>query len=217
MTPFIMTINFATPVSAGMLPTLDAILAAEIAQEHGDDAISDLPLAVTDGVWQASSLFAEVGGAAQAETRYRMIDKHYYNPPNDLKANRNWGNTEFTITTVPIRLGLYIGVGDVDAIDAIMSDVPAIGAFRAKGFGRIESYDIERLYDAPEYWGLADGIGQPARPVPTRVWAKLGLPELGLMSFTRARPFYWSEDTPRELCAVPVGRALEDLDLGDAA
>ena len=31
MTPFILTLNFKTPLSTGNLPTLDAILAAEIA------------------------------------------------------------------------------------------------------------------------------------------------------------------------------------------
>ncbi len=42
MTPFILTINFRTPISAGRLPSLDALLAAEIAKEKGDDAIDNL-------------------------------------------------------------------------------------------------------------------------------------------------------------------------------
>ena len=92
-----------------------------------------------------------------------------------------------------VSVGVYLGVGDIDAVEAIVRDVPALGTRRGDGFGLIESYAFDEVSAGPT-WGLADANGIPARPVPMEVWEELGdqvqRPEA--ITVCRWRPFYWS-------------------------
>ena len=219
MTPFILTINFRTPISAGRLPSLDALLAAEIAKEKGDDAIENLPLVQTESVWHGSDLFIDAPGIVGQVTKYSHAMRERDDVPDFVsepkRGFRRWKNLEGSYAVQAVSVGVYFGIGDIDAVEAIVRDVPAIGAHRNDGFGLIDSYAFDPGPDACPLWGLADVSGNPARPVPLEVWEELpGVQPPEATEFCRWRPFYWSARSPRAACAVPVSSDLSMLDLG---
>ena len=177
MTPFILTINFRTPISAGRLPSLDALLAAEIAKEKGDDAIENLPLAQTESVWHGSDLFIDAPGIVGQVTKYSHAMRERDGVPGFVsepkRGFRRWKNLEGAYAHQAVSVGVYFGIGDIDAVEAIVRDVPAIGAHRNDGFGLIDSYAFDLGPNACPRWGLSDVSGNPARPVPLEVWEEL--------------------------------------------
>lgn len=214
MNQFILTLNFRTPISAGRLPTLDAILAAEIAKERGDDAIGDLPLEQTEGVWHGSALFFDAPGIVRQTTKVALTRKERLDVPDHVAPSRGgvfrkWPNLMNSYDMQAVSVGVYLGDGDIDAVESIIRDVPAIGARRADGFGLIDSYAFDEVRIGP-LWGLADAAGRPARPVPNEVWSRLG-PEAQVpqaIEVCKYRPFYWSSRTPTAVCAVPASQEL---------
>src|SRR6516165_4314603 len=59
-TPFVVTLTFVTPIALTIPPTLDALLAGELALHVGDErALVELPLLQTDRVWHASQLYLD--------------------------------------------------------------------------------------------------------------------------------------------------------------
>jgi hypothetical protein len=105
-----------------------------------------------------------------------------------------------------VRAACFIGVGDIDAIrEIIRNDVVSIGKRRADGYGMVDKQAlvVEEIDTDAATWGLMDGRGEPARPVPVATWADVGGVEC-MIQAVKARPFYWSTRVPVEPCAVPA-------------
>ena len=215
MTPFMLTLNFTTPVSAGALPTLDAVLAAEIARERGDDAIDDLPLRETEKVWHASSLFTDRLGFAISHTKVAMRGKDRLEVPERVQRvkgkYRKWPNLLNRYDLQAASVGVYLGVGDLNSVEAIFRDIPAIGVRRADGMGLIDSFIVEPVEVDAKTWGLKDGAGRPVRPVPVDIWREFGAEEPEIIEVCRWRPFYWQASNPTAICAVPPSTSIAEL------
>ncbi len=220
MQPFVVHITFSTPICLTIPPTLDAILAAELALHVGDArALAELPLQTTDGVYHASQLYLDAINLEHAFTKIAMRQTEPASMPiTSVRGNargdmisiayNKYKNTLNRHRARSVMTGVFAGVGDIDEIESILTDVLAIGARRADGYGLIADRSIEPVDADPRIWGIMDSQGEPMRPVPLRTWATLGGAPDALVQMVRARPWYWDARNPAEICAVPASDTM---------
>jgi hypothetical protein len=226
MQPFLVSLAFETPIILTSSPTLDAVLAGELAANHpGVDVRGMIPLKTTSGIFHGSQLYLDGVDVRRAVVRttnrvleYRRMPIHQLVP--------NPGARGFTVSesrhrnilnryeAMPVRMGYFAGFGDVDAIGRALADLFAVGKRRADGYGAVKNVAVEPYPDADERWGLMTAGGVPMRPVPLTLWRTLGGGD-ALIQSVRCRPYYWDQANPAEVCAVPDGNRVGDLFNGD--
>jgi len=218
---FVISINFKTPIYLGQDPVyLDAIIAGLLMDEGQIDDPADIPFQDLDGIPLASQLFADtiaLEGEAQKARAYRdneiplgRIDMPENQKLQDSTVDR-YDNILNRYSFTAAGSGVFIGTGDIEEIESLLQDVSAIGKRRSDGWGMIEEFAIEAAEAAPEYWGLTDRDGNPARCVPGTLWEKISNITPELIDVVRPRPFYWDEKIPREACVMPADGNLERL------
>ena len=221
MEPFRVTFELVEPVLVNRSVSFDGLLAHQVYRRTGDaeTAHLTLPLAETDGIYQASELLF-LGPVARRNVQYVMNprwDRFDYGilagrrgkPHGKVTARDHLKPTLDRYEAVSARKAFVVGVGDIGGIEALIGDLDAIGKkSRSGGFGRLKGAPrIERLDGAPDEVGYTDFQRRPARVVPRDVWSAEGLP-VDDVSFGMARPRLPRWATADELCALPASHEI---------
>ncbi len=218
---FRVTFELAEPVLVNRSVAFDGLLAHQVYRRTGDAGAAhrSLPLAESDGVYQASELLF-LGPVARGEAHYVMnprwdrfdrgvlADKRG-KPHRKVAARDHLKPTLDRYETVAARRAFVVGKGDPGRIETLIADLDAIGKkSRSAGFGRLKGAPrIERLDGAPDEIGYADFTGRPVRVVPKAVWTAKGLSDEDV-SFGPARPRLPRWATADELCALPASHVI---------
>ena len=221
MEPFRVTFELAEPVLLNRSVAFDGLLAHQEYGRTGDAGTAHLalPLAETDGIYQASEVLF-LGPVARRDVRYVMnprwdrfdhgvLADRRGRPHRKVTARDDLKPTLDRYEAVTARRAFVVGVGDADGIEALIGGLDAIGKkSRSAGFGRLSGAPrIEPLDGAPEALGYADFAGRPVRVVPKAVWTAKGLPDEDV-SFGPARPRLPRWATADELCALPASHVI---------
>lgn len=219
--PFVITINFTTPLIGR--PTLDAVVAGELARWEGDEAaLTSLPIKRMDGVPLASQLFVDPIALNSALTKITGFGQERQSLPLDhvepqAGRYRRWPNLLNRYEAQAVVCGIWLGTGDTGRIQDVLADLRAIGTRRGDGLGLIADWTIEPADANPETWGLMDAARRPVRPVPLDLWRQLDGDPTAPIELVRARPFYWDHSNPAEVCAVPFTDTIVDIALSPNA
>ena len=219
--PFRITFELAEPVLVNRSVSFDGLLAHETCRRTGDveTAHLSLPLAETDGVYQASELLF-LGPVVRRQVWYVMNPRWERFDYGGLAGRR--GKTLEKVVArerrkptrdryeaVSARRVFVVGLGDVKRIEALVDDLDAIGKKSRSGrFGRLKGLPcIDRLAGAPGEIGYTDFEGRPVRVVPRDLWAARNL-AMKDISFGPARPRLPRWATADELCALPASHVV---------
>ena len=221
MKPFILSLTFKTPIHAGQDPILlDAIVAGALIEQGQIDDPSEIPFANTNGVPHASQLFLDHTSLSISSAKTRVFrDKDIPGTAVEIGAQQKlqdntsdiYDNIANTYRYRAANSGAFIGCGDVDEIDTLFADIPAIGKRRRDGWGLIEEYSVSEMPSNHKFWGLCDADKKPVRCVPEALWNSLALGPSRNIEFTRARPFYWDDRIDKEVCVIPEDDSLDKL------
>lgn len=186
--------------------TLDGLLAAIRFEETGDIEVahSDLPLAVTTGIWHASAAIFEPIDKGRAAFIAGFRPGHSMDP-DLIKKNKhgqlhkkfdtsltNVMNSYPMITAPTIT---WYAEGDPDRVRQMLEPVHFVGKRRASGFGEVRRWDIE----LDELDGIEGPFGEPLRPVPVDLFAG---DRSGPVVDAAWRPAYWNVAN-RTACFAP--------------
>ena len=226
MPPFRVVFDLAEPVLVNRSVAFDGLLAHRTWLRTGDaeTAHLSLPLAESDGIWQASELLF-LGPLARRRVtwvvnpRWERFDSGALADKRGKALRRVVARDERapvlnSYTAISARKAVAVGRGDVDGVRALLDGLDAIGKkARAGGFGRLRKpARVELLDDAPESLGYVDFADRPVRVVPRGVWIAKGLP-VDEVSFGPARPRLPRWATPDELCALPASHEVRPHEL----
>ena len=225
--PFRIVFELAEPVLVNRSVSFDGLLAHLTFRLAGDAATAhvSLPLASTDGIYQASEVLF-LGPVVRRQVRYVMNPRWERFDYGGLVDGRGKKLAKVTARdhrkptldryeTISARRAFVVGLGDVKRIEALIGDLDAIGKkSRSGGFGRLMGAPrIDRLAGAPDEIGYTDFDGRPARVVPRDVWNAKGLP-IEDVSFGPARPRLPRWATADELCALPASHVIRPREQG---
>ena len=226
MPPFRVVFDLAEPVLVNRSVAFDGLLAHRTWLRTGDAATAhlSLPLAESDGIWQASELLF-LGPLARRRVTWVMNSRWERFDSGALADKRGKALRKVvarderapvldSYTAISARKAVAVGRGDVDGVRALLDGLDAIGKkARAGGFGRLRRpARVEPLDDAPESLGYVDFADRPVRVVPRGVWIAKGLP-VDDVSFGPARPRLPRWATPDELCALPASHEVRPHEL----
>lgn len=226
MPPFRVVFDLAEPVLVNRSVAFDGLLAHRTWLRIGDAATAhlSLPLAESDGIWQASELLF-LGPLARRRVTWVMNSRWERFDSGALADKRGKALRKVvarderapvldSYTAISARKAVAVGRGDVDGVRALIDGLDAIGKkARAGGFGRLRRpARVETLDDAPESLGYVDFADRPVRVVPRGVWIAKGLP-VDDVSFGPARPRLPRWATPDELCALPASHEVRPHEL----
>ncbi len=222
MEPFRITFQLAEPVLVNRSIAFDGLLAHLAYRRSGDAGTAhlSLPLAETDGIWQASELLF-LGPVARRQVHYVMNPRWDRFDHGDLADKRGKRQAKIVARderkptldrydAISARRAFVLGFGDAAGVEALIGGLDAIGKkSRSGGFGRLKGAPrIDRLASAPDGVGYTDFTGRrPARVVPLDVWHAMGLPDEDV-SFGPARPRLPRWATEDELCALPASHVI---------
>lgn len=221
MEAFRVTFELAEPVLVNRSASFDGLLAHQAYRRDGDAETAHLalPLAETDGIYQASELLF-LGPVARGEAHYVMSPRwdrfdrgaladNRGEPRRKISARDHYKPTLDRYETIAARRAFVVGRGDLNGIEDLIGGLDAIGKkSRSAGFGRLKGAPrIERLDGAPDEIGYADFMGRPVRVVPKEIWTAKGLPDEDV-SFGPARPRLPRWATADELCALPASYVI---------
>ena len=221
MEPFRVTLALAEPVLVNRSVSFDGLLAHLSYLRTGDAAAAhrSLPLADVEGVHQGSELLF-LGPVLRRTVPYVMhprwerfshgeLADRRGKPRGRMTARNEFKPTRDNYLAVSARRAFFVGVGEMEAVKALMSGLDAVGKkSRSRGFGRLASIRIDRLDDAPDRLGYTDFQGRPIRVVPVEIWKGLGLSTEDV-SVGPARPRLPRWSTEDELCALPASHVIE--------
>ena len=222
MEPFIVTFRFETaPILRGGC-TLDAVLGGEIARRvrRREEAIRRTPLACTDGVHHGSSLIrlGDTGVSRPAPAVQNPHRAFRAAAAATISTARRPGSAKNILNGYEARVcegGAWLGVGRIEDVHALLSQVLGIGKRRHCGWGMIESGSlaIEPVDADPETWGLVTGPGdpdfasariEPRRPLPLELFRRLGGDPLDeVIAVVRVRQPYYDAANPPVPAVVP--------------
>lgn len=211
-----------TPLVFGTLPTLDGIVASQLCALHGEAAVESMVtdlFARTDGISHASrgrlsampftDTFSKVrrsllpaellagGRFSAAATLPKLTTANANKAMLDERMLVTADGVEFDVTLAPGATG--------DDLHAVLATVPAIGAWRGKGFGRVAAWLVQEERGAGPHFGLLLDNGTPARPLPVSLHARLTSSPAPAYAVARAGTSYGYHLAPSELCAMPIG------------
>ena len=168
-------------------PTLDGIVASHLAALRGEGAVPELLhslFAATEGVMHASrglldalpyaDTFSKVRRSlqpSQLRAGDRFSDALVAAIPRGKRSGHSQSNTNKDVpderTLIPVSRIVFEAtlVCEPDVLRRLLDEIDAIGAWRSKGFGRVEHWEIERL-PGRSAAGLCTPDGTAARPVP---------------------------------------------------
>ena len=218
--PFRVVFALAEPVLARYPVAFDGVLAHLAFRRSGDAARAHrgLPLAQTEGVYQASELLflAPVVRSTVHCVRSPRWERFEHGTLGDagagalarVHARDRLKPTLDAYAVLSARRAYALGRGDVRAVEGLLEGLDAVGKkARSGAFGRIEAVRVEPLAEAPEFLGFTDFKGRVVRAVPRGVWRRLGLDEAGV-SFAPARPRLPRWATADALCARPLSHIV---------
>lgn len=179
--------------------------------EHPEDF--DLPLDICDHGqdwhWMGTCGDPGVPDDAPQEPRayYRVVgdsDAHrfgdrplpYYHPQSSAYRDVMMP-AQVTLTG---RLTWY-GVGDAEKIEALVKGIRSVGKRRAKGEGRVLSWDVEEISGDPFTVGHTGDTGRILRPIPVECAETLALDYRE--EWFCIRPPSWNPNRLRQLAVAP--------------
>lgn len=210
--PFTLRLQLATSVITGRRLTLDALLAALIFERTGDpdEAHATIPLARPDGVWAGSAALLEGPAPVRPVSVIQALKARLDITPGMVRPGKR-GYPRVEEARGPYRNRMtdykahdaaavwFTGRGDIDRVRELVEHIPAVGAKRSSGHGKVDAVQLRRggIDDA----GIAFADGTPARPVPVEVWEARGGKRADT-ALEACRPPYWNGT--RVLCALPT-------------
>ena len=217
---FRVAFELVEPVLVNRSVSFDGLLAHLSYRRTGNAgrAHESLPLAHTDGIYQASELLF-LGPVVRRPVHYVMnprwdrfdygdLADGYGGPRKKTVARDALKPTLDRYEAISARRAFVLGLGDVGEVEALLGDLDAVGKkSSSRAFGRFESVRIDRIDEAPVAIGYTDFEDRPARVVPKKVWDGLGLPSEDI-SFGPARPRLPRWATKDELCALPLSHVI---------
>ena len=229
--PFHLCILLRTPIIAGGQLTLDAVLSAAQFRATADpeQALTDLPLQQTEGVWHASSAwfeqpvsFVDIPYVQRLNGEQDWSLEHFHlarRRKGDIKIDTGGGPYVARLDrhkARAVRRVHFFGCGDAEqAAQLVQSFLPGLGSKTNHGFGRIDTLGITAI-DTDR--SLLDTLGRPMRPLPLPFWRKQAGPmapqhiavnkEGWAVNEEGWRPPYWDRNN-WALCAAPSSRDVD--------
>jgi hypothetical protein len=221
MTPFILSIELATPIIPSPYTTLDALLAVALYRQHKDLTIAhnNIPLRNSHGVWHGSSLihygdFLDYRELTICSTLQRDISPFLYAPTGE---GDSYKNTSFQFEEKPHDVrsradqfesitseGLFFyGYGDGDHCKTLIeNNLFGIGQKTNQGHGQIRKVHLTPINHD---FSLYNEKGEPMRPIPNQIWRQLPNRKKRYLrrDVTGWKPPYW-EPSHRAECVVPA-------------
>lgn len=215
--PFTIRMALSSSVIVGQRLTLDGILAALIfaRTKNVETAHNAIPLRNVQGVWAGSAALIE-GPApirsvaviqslrAKLDVSPDMIAAGKRGYPRIETARGNYRNQMTSYIAHDADAVWFTGRGDIDKVKALLMDIPAIGAKRNIGYGKVVQVDL--VQTGADNSGIAFSDGSPARPVPADAWASWNGIDCE-MAMEACCPPYWGG--VRVLCAIPHHQVVD--------
>lgn len=211
--PFVVCINLSSSVIVGHRLTLDALLSALIFERCGnaEEAHATIPLRQQDGVWAGSAALLESPAPvrtvsviqalkARIDITPDMIAPGKRGYPRIEEARGRYRNRMTTYSAHDASALWFSGYGDIDRVTELLEHVPAVGAKRSIGYGKVESVQVAECENGTDDTGIAFSDGSPAKPIPCELWHERGGGKAD-MALEAWRPPYWNGE--RILCALP--------------
>ena len=240
--PFLLSVSFKTPLlipANQHLPTLDAVIAGQIALQTGNDqyALDEVAglFAHTDATPHGSQLLTSLPGKsnlisiitgrgntcreASADgipipSKYEASRLSYKVGKGRTRKGKPGENEVSSLNMLAVSAGLFLATGDVEVICELFETISHMGKKRTQGWGEIDTIEGMIVDEDPTTWGLCDRALRPVRPVPFQIYDRIPDGPGSTIDVVRSRPFYWSDATPYEPCIVPMSSLFEDFDLG---
>ena len=230
-TAFQITAELATPLilSGDTYLTLDALLSGTIFEGTGsvERALTEIPLDRSHGVWHGSAAFLDscairTSAPFGAGLRTRDVDSGSLErlALARIRAGKRRGELakidtqrSFYQSTL-VHYGAYctprvywFGSGEIEKVEALLREVPAIGKKRRQGYGQVEHIEIESIEEDVSLSRLVRGERQPMRPIVLEAWEALyGTSEVASLGCTRCAPPYFKGVA--QMCAIPPAREV---------
>lgn len=205
-------------------PTLDGIVASHLAALHGEARVAGLLSSIfasTDGVMHASRARLDALPYADHFTKIRrsmqppelrvgggLTDLLLASIPRGKRNGHSVANPNKAVmderTLIPATRLIFEATltCPVDELRTLLDGIDAVGAWRAKGFGRVDYWEVLGLPRRSEV-GLRWSDGSAARPLPVALAQRLGID--GPAGMARATPSYGYVLAPTEACILPRG------------
>jgi len=210
--PFVLRLELGSSVILGHRLTLDGLLASLIFDrtQSVQEAHEAIPLARHAGVWAGSAALME-GPApirqvsiiqalkARIDLTPDMVAPGKRGYPRIEEARGRYRNKMTNYAAYDATALWFAGFGDIDRVKELVEHVPAVGAKRTSGHGKVIGVDIDD--GESEDAGFVYTDGTPARPIPEEIWNERGRRKAD-MALEAWRAPYWSGE--RVLCALPA-------------
>jgi CRISPR type IV-associated protein Csf3 len=228
---FHVIVELATPLilSGETHFTLDALLSGVIfeATSSIERALAEIPLDRTHGVWHGSSVFLDSCAIRSSEPfKAGLGMRDIESGSLDRLALRRLGRGERRgeiahIDTVRGQYqstlafyGAYLtpqvhwfGCGQIDAVEALLRDVPGIGKKRRQGYGQVAHIEIEPIDVDVSLSRIVGGERIAMRPITLEDWEHLyGDTPTPSVGCTRSAPPYFQGEA--HMCAIPPAREV---------
>ena len=216
--------ELAEPVIAPYGISLDGLLAAAAVRAGADfkTAHLDLPILKTDTIYHASELFF-IGPAQTYPVPYvRSLKPEQWDRATfrdgrghvlrKITARDDYKNLLDKYQAVATPAAVAFGVGEVDAVSALLDHIEAIGKKASSRMcGRLAGISVETTDGDPSSMGLLDANRLPVRNLPIELYRKLGGNPSCRSGAAVPRLPRWKH--PPEHCALPASRfiRLEDI------
>ena len=223
--PFRLCITLRTPIISGGQLTLDAVLSAARFRETSDpeQALTDLPLQQTEGIWHGSSAcFEQPVSYVEIPYVQRLKGEQDWSLEYFHTGRRRKGDVKIDTGGGPyvarldrpkgraVRRVHFFGCGDArQAAHLIQTFLPGLGSKTNHGFGRIETVTLTPISNDYSLWNAQ---GCPMRPLPLPFWQKHADVMAGqevAVDQEGWRPPYWDRDN-WALCVVPGSRDVDE-------
>jgi|GEM_PF-4399049 hypothetical protein len=126
------------------------------------------------------------------------------NPDLSRGGFRSLYSTFKTVTTPGL---VFYGMGNIDEVKRLLTEIGSVGAERNQGFGRVVKVEVQAI--KPNY-SFFDASGQPARVLPISDWAQEG--RRWGFSYMNYCPPYWKSGD-RVMSFVPRAGVMVDPNL----
>lgn len=229
--PFQVRLTIGTPyLPPKAIPTLDALLwgAIGLASPECEDIAERIPLKKTDHIFHGSCMicdplfpdrpidfFQSINNERREDALIStwLDNRLYAGTDVDVRFIRNGdaGRGTFSTTTdryTPFSRGQrwtvgFYGCGDLYRVESLLRRLPGMGRKASRGYGAIVEVDIEPV--EKDYALIKDG--KPMRPIPEKLWAKLGGAPLPL-KMARAELHRDNPDNRETWCVAPGGARM---------
>ena len=228
---FHVIVELATPLilSGETHFTLDALLSGVIFEATGsvERALAEIPLDRTHGVWHGSSVFLDScairtsepfkGGLGTRDIDSGSLDRLALKRLERGKRRGEIAHIDTVRDKYQSTLAFYgayrtpqvhwFGCGQIEAVEALLRDLPGIGKKRRQGYGQVAHIEIEPIEEDLSLSRIVARERVAMRPIRLEDWQRLyeETPASSL-GCTRSAPPYFKGEA--HMCAIPPAREV---------